>query len=699
MGGIGKTELALQYALADRDKDPKTRIYQAGICWINVSKEGNVGTQILNFASEYLKLPIPEEGELEDRVKLCWQNWRQGNTLIIFDDVREYRQIKDYLPPQEKSFKVIITTRKQRLADSIKVLALEVLEEQPALELIASLIGQERVNSQLKEAKGLCKDLGYLPLGLELVARFLIRRKRWSIKKMREKLSLTAKPLAEAREDMTGERGVQAAFNVSWEELTDEAQTVALYLSLFAVAPIPYDFIQKVCPIEDEDELEEILEDSLIELSLIKDLGEEWYEIHTLIQQYLRDKLEESKLATTVKQTYCQLMTEIAQEIPEMPVQSDIQNLTPVIPHLVVAARELNQWIVDDDLIWVYVGLGRFYEGQGLYQEAEPWYEQCLSIVRERLGENYPDVAISLNNLAGLYESQGRYDEAKPLYLQALELRKRLLGEDHPDVATSLNNLAGLYDSQGRYDEAEPLYLQALELRKRLLGEDHPDVAQSLNNLARLYNSKGRYDEAEPLYLQALELLTRQLGEDHPHVATSLNNLALLYDLQGRYDEAEPLYLQALELRKRQLREDHPHVATSLNNLARFYDLQGRYDEAEPLYLQALELLKKQLGEDHPNVAISLNNLAGLYDSQGRYDEAEPLYLQALELRRRLLREDHPHVATSLNNLAVLYYSQGRYDEAEPLLLQALKISEKALGKNHPNTNTIQVNYEKLKKR
>jgi tetratricopeptide (TPR) repeat protein len=47
---------------------------------------------------------------------------------------------------------------------------------------------------------------------------------------------------------------------------------------------------------------------------------------------------------------------------------------------------------------------------------------------------------------------------------------RRVLGEEHPDVAQSLNNLALLYNSQGRYSEAEALYKQALELKRRNLG-------------------------------------------------------------------------------------------------------------------------------------------------------------------------------------------------------------------------------------
>jgi tetratricopeptide (TPR) repeat protein len=72
------------------------------------------------------------------------------------------------------------------------------------------------------------------------------------------------------------------------------------------------------------------------------------------------------------------------------------------------------------------------------------------------------------------------------LYLQALELRKRLLGDNHPDVATSLNNLAGLYESQGRYDEAETILHRALEIYQQVLGDNHPNTLTVCENLAQL---------------------------------------------------------------------------------------------------------------------------------------------------------------------------------------------------------------------
>jgi tetratricopeptide (TPR) repeat protein len=154
------------------------------------------------------------------------------------------------------------------------------------------------------------------------------------------------------------------------------------------------------------------------------------------------------------------------------------------------------------------------------------------------LGEEHPDVATSLNNLAVLLKTQGKYDEAEPLYQQSLAIKRKVcaihlvassrnhsykvLGEEHPAVATSLNDLGRLLDTQGKCDEAEPLYRRSLAIRRKVcaihlvasscdhsckvLGEEHPDVAASLNNLAGLLCAQGKYDEAKHLLTQSLAI-------------------------------------------------------------------------------------------------------------------------------------------------------------------------------------------------
>jgi tetratricopeptide (TPR) repeat protein len=78
--------------------------------------------------------------------------------------------------------------------------------------------------------------------------------------------------------------------------------------------------------------------------------------------------------------------------------------------------------------------------------------------------------------------SQGRNAEAEPLYKRSLAIREKALGPDHPEVATSLNNLAGFYQSQARFDVAEPMYKRSLAIQEKSFGPDHPGVASLLNN-------------------------------------------------------------------------------------------------------------------------------------------------------------------------------------------------------------------------
>jgi len=65
---------------------------------------------------------------------------------------------------------------------------------------------------------------------------------------------------------------------------------------------------------------------------------------------------------------------------------------------------------------------------------------------------------------------QGKYAEAIPLAQVCLQVAEATFGDDHPNVAVSLSNLAELYDGQGRYSEAEPLHRRALAIYEKAFG-------------------------------------------------------------------------------------------------------------------------------------------------------------------------------------------------------------------------------------
>ena len=62
----------------------------------------------------------------------------------------------------------------------------------------------------------------------------------------------------------------------------------------------------------------------------------------------------------------------------------------------------------------------------------------------------------------------------------------KVLGDDHPDVAKQLNNLALLCQNQGKYEEVETYYQRALTIYTKKLGEDDPNVAKTKNNLVSI---------------------------------------------------------------------------------------------------------------------------------------------------------------------------------------------------------------------
>jgi len=581
MGGIGKTELALQYA-AKYQQD------YAAQYWLAIRDNG-LAKAVVELASQ--DIPLPEElqgAKLETQAAWYWRHWlpAEGNLLVILDDVPNAKAIPNAAMPLDRRIKVLLTARERMLSSNFEHLTVKVLTLDEAIKLLSNILtlagntkGFLCLTEALPTVQEVCELVGYLPLGVELIGEYLAKNRHLSFKALRNRLHLADQVLAQEREGkLYGYRGVEAAIQISWDDLSAASKQVAMLLGLFAKADIPWDLVESVAKNAEisEADLEEA-RGQLDVLHLIEpvDAACDFYKVHTLVREFFRKQLmAATEINHKFRRAFVQILLKVSEQIPQTPTLDQIALFKPAIPHLELLNREMLKDILnpEQDLVWAFIGVARYYRGQGQYALAEVPYQACLSATEQQLGADHPNTATSLNNLAELYRSQGRYSEAEPLFLRSLQIREQQLGADHPHTASSLNNLAGLYELQGRYSEAEPLLQRSLKIGEQQLGADHPDTATSLNNLAALYYSQGRYSEAEPLYLRSLQISEQQLGADHPHTASSLNNLALLYQSQGRYSEAEHFYLRALAIFEVSLGIDHPNTKTCHDNLQTLRD-------------------------------------------------------------------------------------------------------------------------------
>ncbi|MBD2127040.1 tetratricopeptide repeat protein [Microcoleus sp. ZQ-A2] len=530
ISGIGKTELAIQYAKANLNH------YTGGICWLFARSD--LGVQIVEFARVHFPhFTIPDKLTPTTQVQYCWQHWTsllvspsQGQdraVFIIIDNVTDYSQIQPYLPPPSSRFKVLITTKLQ-LETSVQMLPLEVLTPPAALELLASRIGKYRVKDtrgkpfgmdskrqqskhkvkanrtsasvpplligegqgeRLTVAQHLCELLGYLPLGIELVGRYLEQEPNLSLEKMRSRLERGSKTQLHGQKqritheffiqdenntnkNLTAQVSLAAAFELSWKRLDKEAQELGYLLSIFASAPIPWTQVESVygqlylpgallgqlldiSPSDSEANIENLItallenlksaRHQLIQLHLLQCIGEETYQLHPLIRELWRDKLAELEQKNNLKESFCQVMAAVAKQIPDSPNRDLIEAVTSAIPHIAEAATTLPEYLSDEDLIQSLEGLGWFYQSQGFYDLATPWWEQCLSLTQNYLGSDHPDLVTKLQTLAWSYYAQERYTEAEPLSMQALKICEQKLGVDHPLTLATRKNLETLH--------------------------------------------------------------------------------------------------------------------------------------------------------------------------------------------------------------------------------------------------------------
>jgi len=271
----------------------------------------------------------------------------------------------------------------------------------------------------------------------------------------------------------------------------------------------------------------------------------------------------------------------------------------------------------------------------------------------------------------------GKYTEARVAAENVLAIRKLVLGEDDPEVADALDQIATIDFETGSLASAESLLQRSLSLRHKASGSSSLEVAASLDKLAALYSAMGRFSEAVECYRKEQYIQEKILGIDNLHVASTLNKLALAIENQGDLAEAESLLNRVLKIRQKNLGMDRTEVAEVLNNLASVQVEKGDLGAAEKYYQSAIAIEEKAFGPEHPYLAQSLNNLGALLYEMGDYSAASSIVQRALGIFEKAFGPENHEVARSLDNLGEIYLALNDLDRAEPYLSRALAIQEK----------------------
>src|SRR5450755_1400697 len=593
LGGIGKTQLAIEYAYR------YSQDYEAVLSARAETREDLISS----YSALAILLNLPEQQADKQEITIAAVKvWLQKNSkwLLILDNADDLELLPPFLPPVPGGH-VLLTTRAwdmQRFATRLEVETLP--DEQGALLLLRRaglLVATDDLTQasadERRLATALTQELGGLPLALDQAGAYLeatgtrLDKYLQTYQKHRQTLLQERRSLVEDHP-----APVATTWSLSFQRVEEKSPAAADLLRLCAyLAPdaIPEEILtegaehlgDQLAPVAAEALLFAQAIEALRAYSLqARDPRTGALSVHRLVQAVLRDGTP----ADAAQQWKQRAVLAVSAARPDV---SDVKQWPACerwLPHALVCADWIEQeQISSPEAALLLNQTGYYLHDRGRYREAEPLYKRALAICEQQLGVGHPVTATSLNNLALLYQVQRKYGEAEPLYQRALAIREQQLGAEHPDTAQSLNNLAGLYQVQRKYAEAEPLYERALAIREQQLGGEHPDTAQSLSNLASLYYAQGRSEEAVPLFQRALDIDERTLGSTHPDTAIDLYWLALIAHRQQRYEQARPLYERALAIWERVLGPQHPNTNALRTDYVALLRAMGREEEARKM--------------------------------------------------------------------------------------------------------------------
>ncbi|MFE3554930.1 FxSxx-COOH system tetratricopeptide repeat protein [Streptomyces sp. NPDC059193] len=693
LGGVGKTQLALEYAhrfMADYDL----------VWWIPAEQTDDVVAALAELAVR-LGAGSGQDmaADVQEAIDLLRRGEPSARWLLVFDNADDPEDLTRFLPPGGPGH-VLVTSRNQAWSQYADALPVDVFLREESVEHLrrrAPGLGQE-------EAGQLAAALGDLPIAVEQAGAWIAE---------------TATPVAQYLEQLARQPAhvlglnqapgypepVAATWNISVERLRDRSPAAVRLLQLCAFLgpePISANLLFSKEMIDALKPYDVSLQEKLVLGRVIREIGRfalaktdqvaNAIQVHRLVQAVIRSQLTEEEQREARHAVHRILAGARPDDDDPVDNPENWPRFDTIWPHL---APSEARYCHEPETRRLLIDRVRHLWKRGALVAAEQLAGELRAIWRETLGDHDIQYLYLRFHLATILRSRGRFVEARELDEVTLDRQRSVLGDSHPHTYMTTSALAMDLGSLGRYGEARELAHAAHQGFAEIFHESHPRTLAAANNLALTLRMVGQYARAREIDHEVLGRRTEVLGPEHPYTLSSARHLARDLREVGRYEDSVRLLSRTRASCERTLGKDDPGTLSAATSLAVSLRRAGRPAEALELTTAARDRYRAAYISDHPDhpdlPACELNLAADLF-ATGDPGGARDLAREVVEAYARVPGEHHPYTLAAVNNLAVYHCATGEADVAEPMLRRTVRSLREVLGDDHPHTLLARLN-------
>ncbi|HEX8067034.1 MAG TPA: tetratricopeptide repeat protein [Thermoleophilaceae bacterium] len=628
--GVGKSALAIHAAHRLKDDFPDGQLY--------VDLRGPEGEpadphRVLDGFLRQLRVDdIP--ASLEARSATYRSVLSDLRVLVVLDNAANEEQVRPLLPGAA-SCGVIVTSRARLDAlEGAETSPLEVLEDDDALELLAKLVGSERVDRERTAAESIIRLCGMLPLAIRIAGGRLRARPNWALEGYAKRLEDESRRLDELR---LGDREVRASFALSYRSL--DPDLTELFDRLGAVAG--EDFVTPFAAALLDADLETTDEqlEKLVDAQLLESPAPTRYRFHDLLRLFARERLAQrpSGERQAIRETAVDWYVAVAGMAESIRTTGKVEWSERLAKD--AEGRQATLDLVDRER----TNFGR--------------------VIRDAHAHGLWDATWRLaRRLMHVWMRYADWDEAEAGLTLALDAARQA-GDD---VAQGLllNALGIVYLDDGRPKDGRRVLEQSLAIAQSLgIGNLERAV---LGNLATAHEALGDREGALERHQRVRELC-HEAGETRGE-ATARNQIGNLYVRAGDPERAIESYEEAGTL-YRALDDRYSEGGTLLNRSVAYYRL-GRLGDALSAALEQLEVASEF--RDGIGSAKTLGHLGLLYYGLESWEDAAKSY-ELCATTWRLLGQPRRAAEACLGAYSA-YLKLERGSEARDKLREALRL-------------------------